>query len=46
MGKNDAGQDLRQGDDPEVLQRKDNLDGVIKKLNEANIQTFTSRRRR
>ena len=40
-GKNDAGQDLRQGDDPEVLQRKDNLDGVIKKLNEANIQTFT-----
>jgi Mg-chelatase subunit ChlD len=39
-GKNDAGQDLRQGDDPEVLQRKDNLDDVIKKLNETNIQTF------
>jgi Mg-chelatase subunit ChlD len=40
-GKNDAGQDLRQGDDPEALQRKDDLDGVIKKLNDANIQTFT-----
>jgi Mg-chelatase subunit ChlD len=40
-GKNDAGQDLRQGDDPEVLQRKDKLDDVIKKLNETNIQTFT-----
>jgi Mg-chelatase subunit ChlD len=37
----DGKNDVRPGDDPEVLQRKDDLDGVIKKLNETNIQTFT-----
>jgi Mg-chelatase subunit ChlD len=37
----DGKNDVRQGDDPEVLQRKDELDDVIEKLNETNIQTFT-----
>jgi Mg-chelatase subunit ChlD len=37
----DGQNDVRQGDDPDVLRRKDDLDGVIKKLNETNIQTFT-----
>jgi Ca-activated chloride channel family protein len=37
----DGKNDVREGDDPEALQRKDDLDGVIEKLNETNIQTFT-----
>lgn len=37
----DGQNDVREGDDPEVRRRKDDLDGVIKKLNETNIQTFT-----
>ena len=37
----DGQNDVRPGDDPEALQRKDDLDSVIKKLNETNIQTFT-----
>jgi Mg-chelatase subunit ChlD len=37
----DGKNDLRPGDDPETLQRKDTLDDVIKRLNETNIQTFT-----
>ncbi|MBO0801071.1 MAG: VWA domain-containing protein [Blastocatellia bacterium] len=37
----DGQNDLRSGDDPEVLRRKDDLNGVINKLNETNIQTFT-----
>src|SRR5215813_8935701 len=37
----DGENDVRPGDDPEALQRKDDLDSVIKKLNETNIQTFT-----
>jgi Mg-chelatase subunit ChlD len=37
----DGKNDLRPGDDPEALQRKDTLDDVIKRLNETNIQTFT-----
>jgi Mg-chelatase subunit ChlD len=37
----DGKNDVRQGDDPEVLQLKHDLDSVIKKLNETNIQTFT-----
>src|SRR5262245_1350364 len=37
----DGKNDVREGDDPEALQRKDDLDGVVKKLNESNIQTFT-----
>src|SRR5215813_8866668 len=37
----DGKNDLREGDDPETLQRKDDLDGVVKKLYESNIQTFT-----
>ena len=37
----DGKNDLRPGDDPELLRRKDDLDGVIKKLRETNIQTFT-----
>src|SRR5215468_1307959 len=36
----DGKNDLREGDDPETLQRKDDLNGVIKKLYETNIQTF------
>src|SRR5215813_6286110 len=36
----DGKNDLREGDDPETLQRKDDLDGVVKKLYETNIQTF------
>jgi Mg-chelatase subunit ChlD len=36
----DGKNDLRGGDDPETLQRKDDLDGVVKKLYETNIQTF------
>src|SRR5262245_48123174 len=35
----DGKNDVREGDDPEALQRKDDLDGVVKKLNESNIQT-------
>ncbi|MBO0856963.1 MAG: VWA domain-containing protein [Chloracidobacterium sp.] len=37
----DGKNDLRPGDDPETLQRKDTLDDVIRRLNETNIQTFT-----
>jgi Mg-chelatase subunit ChlD len=37
----DGKNDVREGDDPETLQRKDGLDGVVKKLYETNIQTFT-----
>ncbi|MBO0720296.1 MAG: VWA domain-containing protein [Blastocatellia bacterium] len=37
----DGQNDLRSGDDPEVLRRKDDLNNVINKLNETNIQTFT-----
>jgi Mg-chelatase subunit ChlD len=37
----DGKNDVRQGDDPEVLQAKHDLDDVIEKLNETNIQTFT-----
>src|SRR5215510_13384982 len=36
----DGKNDVREGDDPETLQRKDDLDGVVKKLYETNIQTF------
>jgi Mg-chelatase subunit ChlD len=36
----DGKNDLREGDDPETLQRKDDLNGVVKKLYETNIQTF------
>ncbi len=37
----DGKNEVKPGDDPEVLQRKDELDDVIEKLNETNIQTFT-----
>jgi Mg-chelatase subunit ChlD len=37
----DGKNDLRPGDDPELLRRKDDLDSVIRKLRETNIQTFT-----
>jgi Mg-chelatase subunit ChlD len=37
----DGKNDVREGDDPEALQRKDDLDDVIEKLNETNVQTFT-----
>ena len=37
----DGKNDVRVGDDPEALRRNDDLDGVIEKLNETNIQTFT-----
>jgi hypothetical protein len=37
----DGKNDVREGDDPEAQQRDDDLDGVIEKLNETNIQTFT-----
>jgi Mg-chelatase subunit ChlD len=37
----DGKNDVRPGDDPEVLQANHNLDDVINKLNETNIQTFT-----
>jgi Mg-chelatase subunit ChlD len=37
----DGKNDLREGDDQETLQRKDDLDSVVKKLYETNTQTFT-----
>jgi Mg-chelatase subunit ChlD len=37
----DGKNDVREGDDPETLQRKDDLNNVVKKLYESNIQTFT-----
>jgi Mg-chelatase subunit ChlD len=37
----DGKNDVKQGDDPEVLRERHDLDDVIEKLNEANIQTFT-----
>ena len=37
----DGKNDVREGDDQETLQRKDDLDSVVKKLYETNIQTFT-----
>ncbi|MCI0665029.1 MAG: VWA domain-containing protein [Acidobacteria bacterium] len=37
----DGRNDLGPGDDPELLRRQDDLDSVIKKLRETNIQTFT-----
>jgi Mg-chelatase subunit ChlD len=37
----DGKNDLRPGDDPELLRRKDDLDSIIRKLRETNIQTFT-----
>ncbi len=37
----DGKNDVREGDDPEVLRRNDDLGDVIEKLNETNIQTFT-----
>src|SRR5262245_42033663 len=36
----DGKNDVREGDDPETVKRKDDLDGVVKKLYETNIQTF------
>jgi Mg-chelatase subunit ChlD len=37
----DGKNDVRDGDDPEALRRKDDLNSVVKKLYETNIQTFT-----
>jgi Mg-chelatase subunit ChlD len=37
----DGKNDVRPGDDPEVLRERHDLNDVIDKLNEANIQTFT-----
>jgi Mg-chelatase subunit ChlD len=37
----DGQNDVQPGDDPDVLREKHNLDDVIEKLNETNIQTFT-----